>query len=172
MYLNVLRQQEVNLYDPWCVYKPARLKLSHSSSPCRLIYCRAVRCRYMQNRCQHPQEGQTLEFKGEVRLRSEEGKRLKGAPAVFVGESQRAGPAPRRRPGLLLANCAHRLSWHPSSLELWSLREPRQRGNSSRCSALGWSLCSYTHFKQQAHIWPLFVFILFQRNFKELQSVC
>lgn len=116
MYLNAPRQQEVNLYDPWCVYKPARLKLSQPSSPCRLIYCRAVRCRYMQNRCQNPQEGQTLEFKGEVRLRSEEGKRLKGAPAAFVGESTRSARAPGRRPGLLLANCARRHSWHPSSL--------------------------------------------------------
>lgn len=124
MYLNAPRQQEVNLYDPWFVYKPARLNRSQPSSPCTLIYCRALCCRYMQNRCQNPQEGRTLEFKGEVWLRSEEGKRLKGVPAAFVGESTRAGPEPRRRrPGLLLANCAHRLSWHPSSLELWSQTE-------------------------------------------------
>ena len=69
VYSNVSRQQEVNLYDPWCVYKTAGLKPSQPSSPCRPLYCRAVRCRYMQNRCQNPQEGQTLEFTGEVRLR-------------------------------------------------------------------------------------------------------
>lgn len=95
----------------------------------------------MQNRCQSPQDEATMEFTGEVRLSvwNEEGKRLKGAPAAFVGESTRAGPASRRRSGLLLANCAHRLSWHPSSLELWSLRDPRrrERGNSSALDRAG-----------------------------------
>lgn len=50
--------------------------------------------------------GQGLEFSGAVRLGSEQGRRLKGAPAVFVGESASGGPKPRRNPGLWGANCA------------------------------------------------------------------
>lgn len=151
-----------------CLYKPARLKPNQPASPCRLICCRAVHCRYMQKSCQKPQEGQTLEFTGEVRLRvsSEEGKRLKGSPAVFVGESMRPGLVPKRRLGLLLANYAQRLSWHLSSTELWLLRHPRRRGNSFQFSAPGQSDCSYTNLKQQAHILPLFIlFFILQRNF-------
>lgn len=44
---------------------------------------------------------ESLEFSGEVRLGSGQGSRLKGAPAVFVGESV------GRNPGLWVANCAH-----------------------------------------------------------------
>lgn len=69
--------------------KPGGLKPSQPPYPCGPIYRGGVRCRYVQNRCQSPQGGQTLEFKGEVRLRSEEGRRLKGAPAAFVGESMK-----------------------------------------------------------------------------------
>lgn len=42
-----------------------------------------------------------LEFSGEVRPGSGQGSRLKGAPAVFVGESVGTNP------GLWVANCAH-----------------------------------------------------------------
>lgn len=76
-----------------------------------------------------PPGGTTLEFMGEVRLRvlSEEGKRLKDAPAALIGESTRAGPSQKRRPGLLLANCAHRLFWHSSSGSVVAERAQAER---------------------------------------------
>lgn len=52
----------------------------------------------MGDRRLSPRKRRTLKFTEEVRqsLLSEEGKRLKGEPAVFVGESTWVGPAKSR----------------------------------------------------------------------------
>lgn len=93
-----------------------------------------------------PPGGTTLEFTGEVRLKvlSEEGKRLKGAPAALIWESTRSGPAQERRPGLLLANCAHRLFWQPSTGSVVAERAQAEREFLSTLCSGQTSLIIYT----------------------------